>query len=139
MASGRTPTLRMVGASQTVDLEDEQSAYPFPQTTIRRKYEERETRNGSSGARQMFRIFKRYTGDEAEMRFVVPYCSETNFAKLLAMVKNDVPTVAVTYQSETFNADFVEMTYQANDFDYADERYRWTVGITLLRESDSGA
>lgn len=134
MASGRTPSLILTGASHTVRLEDTQSAYPFASTTIRREYTERKTRDGASEAGQTVRVFRRWNGSEHSLRFTVPFCNQDNLDDLLDQVKANPPVVSVQHLGETFDADFIELTYKPNEFDFKNPDY--TVQISLLRHSE---
>lgn len=144
MGDGRTPTITIVGADSegTVELTDEHSAWPFVAPQITRDFQERKTRESSTGPGKVYRIYRRFTG--AEVRLPVQATVDAaDMLILLAIAQADPPACAVTYLSgggytETWDATMPEFTPTPdkggeNDSDGPTE---YVVSFTLLRESD---
>lgn len=135
MADGRTPTMTISGQSQTVTLEDVRSAFPFPAIAIQRSYQERQTRDSSTGAGKTKRVYRSYSNAEESIQVQVPYLHPDNYAKLRTMIEADPPTVSVTYLHLTTQSfDLVELTPTPNDFRWVDDP-SYSVTLTLLRNS----
>lgn len=135
MATGKTPTMVLVGASQTVTLEDITTAMPFPSIAVRREYQERKTRDSASGAGKTIRVFRSYSNAEESIRVQVPYMAEADYTKMRTIIEADPPTVAVTYLHLTSeNFDLVDLDPIPDSF-WWDVEHTFQTSFTLLRQS----
>jgi len=144
MGDGRTPTITIVGADGegTVTLVDEHSAWPFTAPEIQREYQERRTRQSSTGPGKVFRIYRRFTGAEVTLPFQATV-DAADMLKLLDIAQANPPLCGVTFLSgggwtETWDATLADFKAQPdvggeND---ADGPTEYIVSGTLLRESD---
>lgn len=144
MGDGRTPTITIVGGASegTVTLTDAKSAWPFVAPQITRDYQERKTRESSTGPGKTYRIYRRFSGAEARLP-VQATVDAADMLILLAIAKANPPLCGVTYLSggsytETWDATMSEFTPlpDVGGENDADGPTEYVVSFTLLRESD---
>jgi hypothetical protein len=136
MATGRTPTLKIVSSGVgTLTLEDVTTPHPFPTIGVERKYEDRYTRESTSGAAKLKRIFRRYSEADLQIPVTVPFLSGAQYILLRGMVQKDVPEVVVTYLHLTdIKFDLVNLSPAPDDF-WWDLEQTFATSFTLKGKS----
>jgi len=144
MGDGRTPTITIVGGNSegTVTLTDAKSAWPFTAPEIQRDYQERKTRESSTGPGKTYRIYRPFNGSEVSLPFQATV-DAADMLILLDIAQANPPLCEVTYLSgggytETWDAtlaDFKPLPDVGGDND-PDGPTEYIVSGTLLRESD---
>lgn len=120
MASGRTPTLVISGTAGTVTLEDAHAAWPPPALSSTRRFEERQTRQSSTGTGKTVLVFRPFDGSENSIRGTIDHLLAAQHTILQNLHRANPPQVTVTYMGQTFTADLV--TYDAKpDYFYTTE------------------
>jgi len=94
----------ITGASGTVTLEDEHSAWPPPPLSSSREYQDRNTRRSASGAGKTISVFRRWSGAENSIRGSIPHLLGPQHTILTNLHRANPPDVSVTYMGETFSA-----------------------------------
>lgn len=137
MPDGRTPTLTIVGAGNTVVLTEISAPYPFPGQSIAREYQERNTRSTLSASLKV-RVFRPWDGSEESLSFSATVDRTTSNA-LRAMARANPPAVTVTYVDETWEG--VMTAFSPVPEELADENDSMgplenVITATILRDSE---